>query len=208
MILYGNFKSNRYYFFTFMYFPITMKIIWITWSLAAGKGTIVDYLVEKKGFVHYSVRAFLIEEIKRRNLPVDRDSMRIVGNDLRASHHPAYLIEQLYLQAVEKGQNAIIESVRAVGEVTLLQQQPDFVLLAVDADQRLRYQRATSRGNESDHVSFEKFQEQEEAEMHNTDPAKLNIAKCMEMANFTVYNNGDLATLHQQLDEFITTFIS
>jgi dephospho-CoA kinase len=43
--------------------------------------------------------------------------------------------------------------------------------------------------------------------MHNTDPTKWNIAKCMEMADFTVYNNGDIEALHQQLNEFIATFI-
>jgi dephospho-CoA kinase len=168
----------------------------------------VEYLVEKKGFVHYSVRAFLIEEIQKRNLPVDRDSMRIVADDLRAKYHPAYLAEQLYLQAAHKGENAIIESIRAVGEVNLLQEQPDFLLLAIDADQKLRYERAMSRGNESDHVDFEKFQAQEALEMSNMDPTRGNIAACMAMADFTVRNDGDISALHQQLDEFITKFIS
>ena len=52
-----------------------MIIIGITGTLGAGKGTIVDYLVKNKGYHHYSVRAYLTEEIKRRNLPVNRDSM-------------------------------------------------------------------------------------------------------------------------------------
>ncbi|MDR2191040.1 MAG: hypothetical protein LBP53_07980 [Candidatus Peribacteria bacterium] len=89
-----------------------------------------------------------------------------------------------------------------------LQQHQHFLLLAIDADQKLRYERAISRGSESDHISFEKFQAQEEAEMHNTDPAKQNIAKCMEMADFTVQNNGDISALQQQLETFITNFIS
>jgi adenylylsulfate kinase-like enzyme len=33
-----------------------MKIIWITGPQAAGKWEIVNYLVEKKWFAHYSVR--------------------------------------------------------------------------------------------------------------------------------------------------------
>lgn len=46
-----------------------MLVIGITGTLGAGKGTIVDYLVDSKGFAHYSVRAYLIEEIKKREPP-------------------------------------------------------------------------------------------------------------------------------------------
>ncbi|MBQ7073715.1 AAA family ATPase [bacterium] len=62
-----------------------MKIVGITGTNASGKGTIVDYLVKNKNFTHYSVRAFLIQELEKRNLPVDRDHMRELGNELRAN---------------------------------------------------------------------------------------------------------------------------
>ena len=62
-----------------------MNIIGITGTIGAGKGTIVDYLVKEKGYVHYSVREFLAEEVKRRGLEVNRDTLTEVGNDLRAN---------------------------------------------------------------------------------------------------------------------------
>jgi dephospho-CoA kinase len=74
------------------------------------------------------------------------------------------------------------------------------MLLAVDADQALRYKRAVSRGTETDHVSFSVFQEQEKLEMENSDPAKQNIAACMAMADIRVVNDGDREALYQQLD--------
>ena len=43
-----------------------MNIIGITGTIGAGKGTIVDYLVKEKGYVHYSVREFLAEEVDAR----------------------------------------------------------------------------------------------------------------------------------------------
>ena len=82
-----------------------MIIIGITGTLGAGKGTIVDYLVSKKGFVHYSVRAYLIKEIKKRNLPVNRDSMTIVANELRAKHSPSFITDQLFIQTKKSGKN-------------------------------------------------------------------------------------------------------
>ena len=35
-----------------------MIVIGITGTLGAGKGTIVNYLIEEEGFDHYSVRGF------------------------------------------------------------------------------------------------------------------------------------------------------
>ncbi|MBQ9554096.1 hypothetical protein IJU97_03975 [bacterium] len=53
-----------------------------------------------------------------------------------------------------------------------MKKQPDFILLSVDADQKVRYERALSRNSEKDHISFEKFQEQEALEASNQDPNK------------------------------------
>ena len=92
-----------------------MNIIGITGTLGAGKGTIVDYLVQKKGYVHYSVRAFLSEEVKRRGLEVNRDTLTSVANDLRANNSPSYIAEQLYDRAYNNGKDAVIESIRTPG---------------------------------------------------------------------------------------------
>ena len=74
-------------------------IIGITGTLGAGKGTVVDYLVQTHGFKHYSARAFITEEIKKRGLPIDRDSMVLVANDLRTKHTSSFILEELYNQA-------------------------------------------------------------------------------------------------------------
>ena len=182
---------------------MTMKIIGITGTLGAWKGTVVDYLVEKKDYDHFSVRAFLTEEIERRNLPVDRDSMREIANELRAEHGPAYVVKQLFLKAQQWYKDAIIESIRAVGEVTALKEEDNFFFLWVDADQKLRYERAVKRGSETDHVSFEEFQRQEALEMSNTDPSKQNLGACMQLADKVVFNNGTLEELYQQLEDIM-----
>lgn len=180
-----------------------MKIIWITGPQAAGKWEIVNYLVEKKWFAHYSVRWFLTEEIEKRWLPLDRDSMREVANDLRSNYWPSYITDQLFLQAQKNGKDAIIESVRAIWEVESLKKNSDFILLAVNADQKLRFERAIARKSESDFVTFEKFQEQERLESENSDPSKQNINACIEMADFVISNNWSLEDLHKQLDKII-----
>lgn len=177
-----------------------MITIGITGTLGAGKGTIVEYLVSKKGFVHYSVRAFITEEIVRRNMEVNRDTMTLVGNELRAQHSPSWIVEQLYAQASASGCNCIIESVRTPGEVKALRGKPSFFLFAVDADPRVRYDRAVRRGSETDHVSFNTFIANEQREMTNDDPNKQNLAVCISEADFRFDNSGTIEDLHKQVE--------
>jgi dephospho-CoA kinase len=178
-------------------------IIGITGTIGAGKGTVVEYLIQK-GFKHYSVRAFLTEEIQKRGLPVDRNSMRAVANDLRATRDPAYVIETLYARATEAGGNAIVESVRTLKETEFLKQK-GARLLAVDADRKLRYERAVLRGSETDKVTFEEFCAQEDREMNATAEWDMNIAGVMKQVDSIVYNNGTLEELHVQVDGILAT---
>jgi dephospho-CoA kinase len=180
-----------------------MIIIGITGTLGAGKGTIVDYLIEKRQFLHYSVRSYLIEEAERRGLPINRDTFVVVANDLRATHCPSFITDELFKRAQQNGQNAIIESIRTPGEIDSLRQKGNFVLLAVDADPKVRYERIVGRNSETDHVSFETFIENEQREMTSTDPNKQNLSKCIQMADYTLQNNGDFEALYQQIDDIL-----
>ena len=174
-------------------------IIGITGTLGAGKGTIVEYLL-KNGFKHYSVRDFLVEEILKRGLESNRDNMVSVANDLRTQYGPGYIVEKLYSQAAEVGGDAIVESIRCVGEVEALRLKKDFVLFAADADIETRYSRIVERGSSSDGGSFEEFVSQEQREMVSNNPFKQNLKKCIEMADHIFKNDWTIKELHEKIE--------
>ena len=180
-----------------------MIIIGITGTLGAGKGTIVEYLIKKRGFKHYSVRQFLIEKIKEKGLPVNRDSMTDVANNLRAKHSPSYIIEQLYKDAEASGNNTVIESIRTPGEIEFLKKQGKFFLIAVDADPRIRYDRITLRASETDNITFDTFLANEKREYSTSDPNKQNLSKCIQLADIVLQNNGSLNELNAQLEKHL-----
>jgi dephospho-CoA kinase len=180
-----------------------MIIIGITGTLGAGKGTIVDYLVAEKGFVHYSVRAFLLEKIREQGLPENRDSMFHLANELRTSFGPSYVTDQLYKQALVSGKKCVIESIRTPGEIDSLRAKGNFFLLAVDADPELRYQRILLRQSETDRVTRKTFLENEEREMNPADPNKQNLKKCIGMADFILLNNSTKKDLIRQIEKVL-----
>ncbi len=181
---------------------IYMKIIWLTGTNGAGKWTVVEYLINK-GFVHYSVSGLLKEVIQEKGLPVNRDTMIEVSNALRKQFWSWYLVEELYKRAEKLGKDCIIESIRTIGEINALQKQKYFSLWAVNADQKIRYERITLRGSEKDHVSFEIFKEQEHIESANREAYKHNITACIQQADYVLNNDGDIASLHQQIEEIL-----
>ncbi|NOY50679.1 MAG: AAA family ATPase [Chlorobi bacterium] len=181
-----------------------MKIVGITGTLGAGKGTgtIVEYLVKEKGFKHFSVRDYLIREINKRGMTVNRDSMTMVANDMRAKNNPAFIIEELYREAVKSGKNSIIESIRTPGEIEFLRKQGNFILLAVDAEARLRYDRISLRASETDKIDFRTFLANEKREMTSFDINKQNLSRCIDMADIVLKNNGSIEELISQIPDF------
>lgn len=180
-----------------------MICIGITGTLGAGKGTVVEYLEKSRGFRHYSVRGFLLDIIRKENMPENRDSMFLLGNRLRKEHSPSYVVDCLYEEAIKTGDNCIIESIRTPGEAASLRSKGNFVLLAVDADPQTRYHRISARKSETDSVSFETFMENEEREMTSADPNKQNLRECIRMADFVLDNSGSREELFAQLEDIL-----
>lgn len=180
-------------------------LIGITGSFGAGKGSVARYLVEKKGFAHFSARAFITEEIKKRGLPVDRDSMTLVANDLRKNGGPTFIFEELVKQAKALGSDAVVESVRAVAEAKYIKLHGG-VVIGVDAEPKIRYERIIKRGAETDHVSYEKWRQQEMNESNPEDPTKQDIYGALRESDYIIMNTKTLGELEEEIEHFLKRY--
>lgn len=176
-------------------------IIGITGTLGAGKGTVVECLVKKHGFRHFSAREFLKMAVEKKGIPVNRDTLTQVANDLRDKHGSDFVARELYKEAEKRGENAIIESIRTVGEVEFLRAKKDFLLLAIDADPKIRYERISQRKSETDQISFERFLGNEQREMFSSNPNKQNLSYCIEKADFKIMNDGTIQELEKKIED-------
>ena len=96
--------------------PGAHLVIGITGTLGAGKGCVVEYLVNKCGFKWLSVRQYLIQQIvaeaKTKTTTMaaavvvddkagfDRDLLRTFANEMREKHGPTYIVEQVMVVVV------------------------------------------------------------------------------------------------------------
>lgn len=178
-------------------------LIGITGTNGAGKGAVVEYLVASKGFSQYSARTVILDEIRSRHAKEDRATMHDVANELRKEHGAAYIIERLYALAKDES-NAVIESVRTIGEAEYLKKLGARII-AVDGDKKLRYERIAERDEQTD-LSYDEFSDIEDREMASSDPWDMNVFGVMQLADVRIENDGTLGDLHTKVDEALRAF--
>jgi dephospho-CoA kinase len=193
-------KPKTVYQLRFIFLSLAMKIVGITWTLGAGKGTVVEYMVKTMWFKHYSVRDYLEEELDKRWLEHTRDNMRELADGLRKEFGPSYVIDQMYKKASAVGADAIIESIRCIGEIDKLRRYADFFLLWVNAARKMRYESVIERWSSTDDVTYEQFCEQEDKEIHTTNPYEMNLVWCLERANIVIKNDGTVEQLYMEIE--------
>lgn len=178
-------------------------IIGLTGTHGAGKGEIVNYLVSEKGFKHFSARSLISEEVTKRNLPLSRETLNATVNEMRRLHGGDWVAKELYQRAERAGGDAVIESLYTLAEVESLRKFNNFVLMAVDANLDVRYQRIQARASATDKISFAEFKAMQERELQNEDPVAQNSGACMAVADYYVHNDETLDGLYAQIDHIL-----
>lgn len=181
-------------------------IIGLTGKNAAGKGEVAEYL-KHRGFEYHSLSDEIREEIQRRGLEISRELLIEVGNELRRQSGPGVLAERI-LARFEPDSSYVVDSIRNPSEVEVLRRRKDFILLAVEADQALRFERSRTRSREGAAQTLERFAREEERELNSSDPASQQLLATSRSADLTVTNNGSIEDLHRQLDSILPRLMS
>ncbi|MEE4312711.1 MAG: AAA family ATPase [candidate division KSB1 bacterium] len=171
----------------------------LTGTNASGKTSIVNYLTSRR-FRYYSLSDVIRDELSKRGLEHSRDNLRRVGNELRSKFGPSALADKIIDDLCDG--NAVIDSIRNVSEVESLRHLPEFRLISIDAPIEIRYIRAKGRGRVENADSIEDFQAAEDKEKSRNRIAQ-NIDQCMALADYTIFNDGDLTTLQAKIDKII-----
>ena len=175
-------------------------IIGLTGLMSSGKGTAARFLTDKYGFTGFRFSTILRDLLDRLSLEQNRHNLQELSRILRQTYGDDVLAKALAGDVRRTAnQNIVVDGIRRPLDIKYLKELPGFVLVAIEAADRLRYERLTKRGENSDDAatSWEDF-----LKAHQAD-AELTIPKVMAEAEYKIDNNGSLADLHRQLDELL-----
>ena len=100
----------------------------------------------------------------------------------------------------------MIDGIRNPGEVDFLRQQfgDDFKLIAIDAQQQVRFERVVKRNRDIDPKTWEEFVAADERDQGKAQPEYgQQVRKCIEMADIVLQNDGSLEELKKKAEDAI-----
>lgn len=182
-----------------------MKIIGIAGTNGSGKDTVGEILASDYGYMFVSGADFLREEARKRGLPIEREVLRTISAEWRRKHGLGVLVDkavEIYSQSDKEHKGLVVSPMRNPGEAQYLKDLGG-VLIWVDADPKIRYERITKRQRSTeDQKTFEEFLVEEQAEMqHSGDEATLSLSGVKAKADVSIENNGTLEEFKQAVNQ-------
>lgn len=171
-------------------------IIGLTGPISSGKDTVAIYL-KKYGFKHFSLSDELRSILKEKKIEPTRENLINWGNKLRKKYGTAYLAERILKKI--KG-NAVVSSIRNLGEIERLKKEKNFFLIGIDADPKIRFERAKKRNRLGDVKTFKEFLEKERKE-NNQKRYGQQLSLCLQKADYKIDNSKGLEELYGQVEQ-------
>ncbi len=179
-------------------------IFGIVGHIGSGKGAASAYLESRYGAGVYRSSNILRDILDRLHEPHKRQSLQELSLALITQFGEDILSKTMRADIEQMDQRIIVvEGIRREGDFVHIQDAGEFVLVSIDADAKVRYNRLITRGeNVDDNKSYEDFLEDSKR------GTELNITKLGKQATEHIHNDGDFAALYAQIDTLIETYAS
>lgn len=179
---------------------VNKVILGLVGELAAGKGTIVDYLKKNHSAVSFRFSDPLRKTLDLYDLKISRDNMQNLSTILRGNFGENLLARAMTKQAKESPKDLIVvDGVRRFTDIENFTELSEFNLVYITAEAKTRYDRYIKRNENigDDSLSFEDFNTKDQAE------ADKQVPEVGKQAKFKIDNNGTLDQLYEQVEDIL-----
>jgi dephospho-CoA kinase len=192
-----------------------LRLVGVAGTAGAGKDTVAEVLCRLFDMQNLS-SGDVVRSITRHvyHLPPNfnpvRDQLYEVANYLRTELDPAVMVKICILEARVMGmERGLISGLRWLGEAEAIRDAGG-IIIGVDADPRLRYDRIYARGRDAETLkTFDEFlayDEHENRGMSDTGPSR-GIRSIIDSADVVVTNNGTLEQLEADLQSKVAPLL-
>jgi len=177
-------------------------VIGLIGRIGSGKGFVGDYLCENYDAKRHTISEILSDILKRLHLPVKREYLQKLGASLRSGLGHGVIVNALKGDIKkDKSQIIIIDGIRYMNEVEMLRGFENNLLLGVDANPKLRYERCVLRGEKDEgKITLSEFLENENRE------TEKYINDVMKESDYTLNNDGTKEELIEKIEDILKKF--
>lgn len=177
-------------------------IIGLTGPIASGKTTVANYLKDTHEASTHRFSTMMRDVLDRLYIEQTRSNLQTLSTVIRQAFGED-TFAKVMAGDVENDSSSIVvvEGIRRPDDAIYLRELPNFILVAITADEETRYKRITQRSENLDDQgkSFAEFLEEEKQE------SEQKIIDIMKDADITINNNGSLEELYKSISALINT---
>ncbi|MEK7131118.1 MAG: AAA family ATPase [Patescibacteria group bacterium] len=170
---------------------------------ASGKGTSAEYYQKKYGASTYRFSTMLFDLLQRIYVETNRDNLIKMSEAIRGTFGEDAMAKVMAKDATSDRNNLIIiDGIRRMADIEYLSKLPNFILIEIFADPRLRYERLIKRSEKPDDQTktFEQFMADQQRS------TEMTIPEVASHANEHLDNNGTANDLYKKLDNLISKY--
>ncbi|MBU2542419.1 AAA family ATPase [Patescibacteria group bacterium] len=175
-------------------------IIGLVGEIATGKTTVTDYLKSKHNAVSFRFSDMLRDILDRLYIEKSRINMQKISTAVRQNYGDDTMSRVIAEDVKNSNENfIIIEGIRRPSDVTYLKKLPEFKFIAINTDEKTRWERLTQRSENPDDQAktWEQFQKD------GLQEAEGKVKEISDQADYIIDNNGAFEELYRQVDEII-----
>ncbi len=160
----------------------------------SGKDTVADFLEEKFAFKKFVFSSVLEEILKEKGKEVSKQSMALLGDELRKEFGMNVLAKKT-LEKVREEEKIVFVGPRSLEEVELIKEKfPQAKVLLIKTPEEKRFERRSE------------IDPQEEKEFHlrdKSDEEKKGMKKIFALADYKIENNSSLEDLFAKTSDLM-----